>query len=98
PRSGRPPTATWWSGPSNDCGRPEPWPAPAPGVYGGPMRTLGNILWLVLAGGWLALAYVLAGIVACVPRVAIPFGLASFRLASSALSRFGRRCVCVAVV
>src|SRR5699024_8844296 len=93
PRSGRPPTATWWSGPSNDCGRPEPWPAPAPGGYGEPMRTLGNILWLVLAGWWLALAYVLAGVVACVLIVTIPVGLASFRLASYALWPSGRRSV-----
>jgi uncharacterized membrane protein YccF (DUF307 family) len=39
------------------------------------MRTLGNILWLVLAGLWLAIAYVLAGIVMCLLIVTIPFGI-----------------------
>lgn len=57
------------------------------------MRTLGNILWFVLAGWWLALLYLLAGIVACVLVVTIPFGIASFRLASFVVWPFGRRAV-----
>lgn len=55
------------------------------------MRTLGNLLWLILAGWWLALAYVVAGIIACILIVTIPFGLASFRLASYVIWPFGRR-------
>jgi uncharacterized membrane protein YccF (DUF307 family) len=55
------------------------------------MRTIGNVLWLLLAGWWLALAYLLAGLLACVLIVTIPFGLASFRLAGYALWPFGRR-------
>ena len=54
------------------------------------MRTLGNILWLVLAGWWLALAYLLAGVVACILIVTIPFGLQAFKLANFALWPFGR--------
>ncbi|MHA6631376.1 YccF domain-containing protein [Pseudonocardia sichuanensis] len=57
------------------------------------MRFLGNVLWLVLAGWWLALAYVVAGVLACVLIVTIPFGIASFRLAGFALWPFGRRVV-----
>jgi uncharacterized membrane protein YccF (DUF307 family) len=57
------------------------------------MRTLGNVLWFVLAGWWLALAYVVAGVLACVLVVTIPFGIASFRLAGYALWPFGRRVV-----
>ncbi|MGQ0576837.1 MAG: YccF domain-containing protein [Pseudonocardia sp.] len=57
------------------------------------MRTLGNVLWLVLAGWWLALGYVLAGILACVLIVTIPFGIAAFRLAGYTLWPFGRRVV-----
>jgi hypothetical protein len=44
---------------------------------------IGNILWLVLAGLWLAIGYVLAGLLAFVLIVTIPFGIASFRLAAS---------------
>lgn len=55
------------------------------------MRTIGNVLWLVLAGWWLALAYLVAGVLACILIITIPFGLASFRLAGYALWPFGRR-------
>jgi uncharacterized membrane protein YccF (DUF307 family) len=54
------------------------------------MRTLLNIIWLVLCGLWMALAYVLAGIVCCLLIITIPFGLASFRIANFALWPFGR--------
>jgi uncharacterized membrane protein YccF (DUF307 family) len=54
------------------------------------MRTLGNVLWLLLAGWWLALGYVVAGLVAFVLIVTIPFGIASFRLAGFVLWPFGR--------
>lgn len=57
------------------------------------MRTVGNVLWLVLAGWWLALAYALAGVVACVLIITIPFGIASFRLAGFVLWPFGRTVV-----
>jgi uncharacterized membrane protein YccF (DUF307 family) len=54
------------------------------------MRVIGNILWLVLAGLWLAIGYVLAGLLAFVLIVTIPFGIASFRLASFVIWPFGR--------
>ncbi len=57
------------------------------------MRTLLNLIWLIFGGLWLALGYVLAGIVACVLIVTIPFGIASFRMASYALWPFGRTVV-----
>ena len=57
------------------------------------MRTLLNIIWLLLCGIWLALGYVIAGIVCCVLIVTIPFGLASFRIADFALWPFGRELV-----
>jgi uncharacterized membrane protein YccF (DUF307 family) len=57
------------------------------------MRTIGNVLWFVLAGWWLALAYVLAGVLACVLIITIPFGIASFRLAGYSVWPFGRRVV-----
>jgi uncharacterized membrane protein YccF (DUF307 family) len=57
------------------------------------MRTIGNVLWFVLVGWWLALAYAVAGLLACVLIVTIPFGIASFRLAGYALWPFGRNVV-----
>lgn len=57
------------------------------------MRTLGNLLWLLLAGWWLALGYIVAGIIAFILIVTIPFGIASFRLAGFVLWPFGRTVV-----
>ena len=57
------------------------------------MRTLLNIVWLVFAGLWLCLGYVLAGIICCLLIVTIPFGIASFRIAGYALWPFGRTVV-----
>ena len=57
------------------------------------MRTLLNIIWLVLCGLWMALGYCLAGIVCCLLVITIPFGLASFRIADFALWPFGRTIV-----
>ena len=54
------------------------------------MKTLANILWLVLAGFWLFLGYVLAGVVNCIFIITIPFGIQSFKLAGYALWLFGR--------
>lgn len=52
-----------------------------------------NVIWLLFGGIWLALGYVLAGIVCCVLIVTIPFGIASLRMASYALWPFGRTLV-----
>jgi uncharacterized membrane protein YccF (DUF307 family) len=57
------------------------------------MRTLLNLLWLVLSGFWLFLGYALAGIVMCILIITIPFGIASFRLAGYVLWPFGRTVV-----
>ncbi|WP_109474615.1 YccF domain-containing protein [Ornithinimicrobium cavernae] len=57
------------------------------------MRTLGNVLWFLLAGWWLALLYLVAGLFACVLIITIPFGIASFRLAGFVVWPFGRTAV-----
>lgn len=54
------------------------------------MRTIGNILWLVLAGFWLAVGYAVAGIVLFVFIITIPFAIQSFKLAGYSLWPFGR--------
>lgn len=57
------------------------------------MRTLLNVIWLLLCGVWMALGYLLAGVICCLLIVTIPFGLASFRIANFALWPFGRELV-----
>ncbi|MFP3715124.1 YccF domain-containing protein [Puerhibacterium sp. TATVAM-FAB25] len=57
------------------------------------MKTLLNIIWLLFAGLWLALAYALAGVLLLLPIITIPFAIASFRIGGYALWPFGRTVV-----
>ena len=57
------------------------------------MRTLLNIIWLVLAGFWLFLSYVAVGVVLCILIITIPWGIASFRVGLYSLWPFGREVV-----
>lgn len=54
------------------------------------MTFLLNIIWLLLCGIWMAIGYVVAGVVCCILIITIPFGIASFRIAAYALWPFGR--------
>lgn len=57
------------------------------------MRTLLNIIWLVLSGLWLAIGYALAGIVMFILIITIPFGVQAFKLSGYSLWPFGRTVV-----
>ena len=57
------------------------------------MRTLLNIIWLVLSGFWMFLGYVAAGVLLCLLILTIPWGIASFRIGVYALWPFGRTVV-----
>ena len=54
------------------------------------LRAILNIIWLVLEGFWMALAYIAAGIICFVLIITIPFGIAAFRIAGYVLWPFGR--------
>jgi uncharacterized membrane protein YccF (DUF307 family) len=55
------------------------------------VRVLLNIIWLVLAGVWLAIAYAVVGVVLCILIITIPFGVQCFKISAFALWPFGRR-------
>ena len=57
------------------------------------MRLVLNVLWLVLAGFWMALGYVAAGLLLLLPIVTIPFSIAAFRIAGFCLWPFGKTIV-----
>ena len=59
----------------------------------GVLRAIGNVLWFVLAGIWLAVAYVAAGLLLCITIIGIPFGLQAFKLAAFTLWPFGKTVV-----
>jgi uncharacterized membrane protein YccF (DUF307 family) len=57
------------------------------------MRLVLNIIWFVLAGLWLAIAYTFAALICFVLIITIPFGVAALRIARFALWPFGRTLV-----
>ena len=59
----------------------------------GPFGLLGNIVWLVLAGWWLALGHLLTAILWAVTIIGIPFAWAHFKLAGIALWPIGKMIV-----
>jgi uncharacterized membrane protein YccF (DUF307 family) len=54
---------------------------------------IGNILWLVLIGWWLALGHLISGIVLCLTIIGIPLGLGDFKMIPIALLPLGRQVV-----
>ena len=54
---------------------------------------LGNVIWVVLFGWWLALGHLITGIALCITIIGIPLGLANFKLIPVSLTPFGREIV-----
>src|SRR5437764_13524404 len=54
------------------------------------MRTILNVIWLIFCGLWMAVAYAIAGLIAFVLLITIPFGISAFRIAGYVLWPFGR--------
>lgn len=56
----------------------------------GPLGLLGNIIWFVLAGWWLALGHVVTAVFCAITIVGIPFAWAHLKLAKIALWPIGK--------
>jgi uncharacterized membrane protein YccF (DUF307 family) len=56
---------------------------------------IGNILWLLLCGWWLALGHLVTGIAQCLTILGIPLGLANFKLIPISMLPLGREVVSV---
>jgi uncharacterized membrane protein YccF (DUF307 family) len=54
------------------------------------LRMIGNVVWPLLCGWWLALRHLLAALLLCVTIIRIPLGVASFKMAILALWPYGR--------
>ena len=61
---------------------------PQPGAGAGSL--IGNVIWFVLAGWWLALGHLITGVAMCMTIIGIPLGLANFKLIPVSLTPFGR--------
>jgi uncharacterized membrane protein YccF (DUF307 family) len=57
------------------------------------VRLILNVIWFVLAGVWMAIAYAIAALICFVLIITIPFGIASLRIAMFALWPFGKTIV-----
>jgi uncharacterized membrane protein YccF (DUF307 family) len=56
----------------------------------GAASLLGNIIWIVFAGIWLAIGHVLTGIALCVTIIGIPLGVANFKMVPVSLMPLGK--------
>ncbi|MGW1779053.1 YccF domain-containing protein [Streptomyces sp. NPDC002143] len=54
---------------------------------------LGNLLWLILAGWWLAIGHIVTGFLLCLTIIGVPFGIANFKLIPVSLFPLGREIV-----
>ena len=57
--------------------------------------TIGNVIWFLLAGWWLALGHLISGVLMCLTIIGIPLGLANFKLIPVSLLPLGRDIVSV---
>jgi len=55
----------------------------------GAMSLIGNILWIILIGWWLAIGHLTSGIALCLTIIGIPLGLANFKLIPISLIPLG---------
>ena len=51
---------------------------------------IGNVLWFVLAGLWMAIAHIVTGLALCITIIGIPLGVADFKLAAVAIAPLGK--------
>jgi uncharacterized membrane protein YccF (DUF307 family) len=54
------------------------------------MKLILNVIWLILCGWWMAILYFLAGLIAFILIITIPFGIAAWRIGNYVLWPFGR--------
>jgi uncharacterized membrane protein YccF (DUF307 family) len=59
----------------------------------GPLGILGNIVWLLLAGWWLALAHLITAVALAITIIGLPFAWAHLKLAAIALWPIGKMIV-----
>lgn len=59
----------------------------------GAASVIGNVIWFILAGWWLALGHLITGGLMCLTIIGIPLGLANLKLIPVSLTPFGREIV-----
>jgi uncharacterized membrane protein YccF (DUF307 family) len=54
---------------------------------------VGNVIWVILAGWWLAIGHIVSGLALCVTIIGIPMGIADFKLIPVSLMPLGKEIV-----
>lgn len=54
---------------------------------------VGNVIWVIVAGIWLAIGHLTTGIALCLTIIGIPMGIASFKLIPVSLMPLGKEIV-----
>jgi uncharacterized membrane protein YccF (DUF307 family) len=57
------------------------------------LSAIGNVVWIVLFGWWLALVHIITGALLCLTIIGIPFGVANMKLAALAIAPYGKAIV-----
>lgn len=68
----------------------------AAGGLGKSISLLGNVIWILLFGWWLALGHLLSALLCAITIIGIPFALQHIKLAGLALAPFGKQIVPIA--
>jgi len=64
-----------------------------PGPTSGAPSFLGNVIWFLVAGWWLAITHLITGIALCVTVIGIPLGVANFKMIPVFLAPLGKQIV-----
>ncbi len=59
----------------------------------GALSFLGNVIWFVVAGIWLAIGHAITGVLLCLTIIGIPLGVANFKLIPVSLAPLGKEIV-----
>jgi len=59
----------------------------------GAFSLIGNVIWLLVAGIWLAIGHITTGIAMCLTIIGIPMGIASFKMVPVSLMPLGKQIV-----
>lgn len=57
------------------------------------MNAMGNVIWLIFGGLFVAIGYVIGGFFLCITVIGIPWGLQYFKIAGLVLLPFGKRVI-----
>ncbi|MGV1037323.1 MAG: YccF domain-containing protein [Candidatus Nanopelagicales bacterium] len=66
-----------------------------PDPSAGAGSAIGNVIWFLLAGLWMAIGQIVTGLLLCITIIGIPFGIASFKMAGLALFPLGKKIVSI---